>query len=133
MARRLTIAAVAGVAIVGITLALLLVAGRSLYSRAAFGTWDATALPTRISYCDRTYLPGLHRTRAQIDAVDNQFGVFPFRQVGTTADSKLIFARPMPETIRHKYPNAAPLPCDMQIYLKAGPDDYITYVISGGP
>jgi hypothetical protein len=133
MARRVAIAAVAGVAIVGMTLILLLVAGRSLYSRAAFGTWDATALPTRISYCDRTYLPGWHRTRAQIDAVDNQFGVFPFQQVGTTADGKLIFARPMPETIRHKYPNAAPLPCDTQVYLKAGPDDYITYGISGGP
>src|SRR5260370_15397612 len=105
------VARLAGLA--ALALPVLVLLGWVFYSRAAFGTWDATALPTRISYCDRTYLPGWHRTRAQIDAVDNQFGVFPFRQVGTTADGKLIFARPMPETIRHKYPNAPPLPCDM--------------------
>jgi hypothetical protein len=125
------VARLAGLA--ALALPVLVLLGWVFYSRAAFGTWDPTALPTRISYCERTYLPGWHRTRAQIDAVENSFGVFPFRQVGNTADGKLIFARPLPENIRHKYPNAAPLPCDMVVYLRVGTDDYIAYGISGGP
>ncbi len=133
MARRLAIAGFAGLVLAGISLVLLVVAGRSLYSRAAFGTWDPAALPTRISYCDRGYLPGQHVTRAQIDAEENSFGAFPFRQVGSTADGKPIFAKPLPDSVRHKYPNAAPLPCSMEVYLKVGADDYMTYGLNGGP
>jgi hypothetical protein len=132
MGRRIAIAGLAGLLLVGICL-VLVVAGRSLYSRVAFGTWDPTAQPARISYCDRTYLPGSHVTRVQIDAEGNGFGVFPFRQVGSTADGKPIFAKPLPDSVRHKFPKAAPLPCDMAIYMKLGPDDYLAYVISGGP
>jgi hypothetical protein len=44
-----------------------------------------------------------------------------------------IFAKPLPDNVRHMYPNSAPLPCDMTVYLKVGPDDYIAYGISGGP
>jgi hypothetical protein len=133
MARRLTIGTFAGLLLLAISLAIVLVAGRAIYSRAAFGTWDPTALPTRISYCDRGYLPGWHRTRAQIDAEVNAFGDFPFRQVGSTADGKPIFAKPLPDSVRHKYPNAAPLPCTMQVYLKVRADDYIVYGLNGGP
>src|SRR4030088_2244677 len=110
MARRLTIAAFAGLLLLAISLAIVLVAGRSVYSRAAFGTWDPTALPTRISYCDRDYLPGSHVTRSQIDGDGNDLGTFPQGQVKSTADGKPIFAKPLPDSVRHKYPNAAPLP-----------------------
>ncbi len=129
MARRM---AIAGVVIAGITLILLIVAARSLYSRAAFGTWDPTALPTRISYCDRQYLLGSYVPRSQIDAEGNGLGTFPFRQVGTTADGKPIFAKPLPDNVRHKYGNP-PLPCAMSVYLKVGDDDYVAYGLSGGP
>jgi hypothetical protein len=120
--------ALAGVAAVGISVILLVLAGRSIYSRAAFGTWDPTALPTRISYCDRNYLPGSHLTRSQIDAEGN----FPYRQVGTTADGKPIFAQPLADSERHKYGNP-PLPCAMGVYLKLAEDDYVAYGLSGGP
>jgi hypothetical protein len=133
MARRLAIAGLAGLVLVGVSLVLEPVAARSLYSRAAFGTWDPAALPTRISYCDRGYLPGRHRTRAQIDGEGNAFGEFPFRQVASTADGKPIFARPLPDSVRHKYPNAAPLPCSMTVYLQVGADDYVAYGLNGGP
>jgi len=112
--------------------AVALLFGRSVYSRAAFGTWDPRALPTRIPYCDRTYLPGPHVNRAQIEAIGNAFGVFAFRQVGNTADGKPIFARPLPDSVRHRY-SGAPLPCDMGVYLKVGADDYVAYGLSGGP
>jgi len=107
--------------------------GWVFYSRAAFGTWDPNAQPTRIEYCDRRYYPGSHVNRAQIDAMGNGFGVFPFRQVGTTAGGTPFFAKPLPDSVRHMYPNGPALPCDMAVYLKVGADDYIAYGISGGP
>lgn len=102
-------------------------AGRSIYSRAAFGTWDPTAMPTRISYCDRRYLPGSHVTRTTIENTGNGLGVFPIQQVGSTPAGKLIFAKPIPDNIRRT------LPCAMTVYVKTGADDYVAYVISGGP
>ncbi len=123
---------IAGLLLIAAALIAVLT-GRYVYSRAAFGTWDPTAQPNRISYCDRRYYPGSHVNRARIDAEGNRLGVFPFRQVGGTADGRPIFAKPLPETVRHMYPNAAPLPCTMVVYLKVGVDDYIAYVISGGP
>jgi hypothetical protein len=116
-----------------LALPVIAVLGWVFYSRAAFGTWNPMAQPTRISYCDRTYIPGSHVTRAQIDAEVNSFGVSPLRQVGSTADGKLIFSKPMPENVRHNYPNAAPLVCSMVVYLKVGPDAYIAYGLNGGP
>jgi hypothetical protein len=119
--------------VIAVALLALLVLGWVSYSRAAFGIWNPIAQPNRIDYCDRRYYPGWHFTRAQIDARGNGFGVFPFRQVGTTPSGTPIFAKPLPDNVRHMYPNAAPLPCDMTVYVKAGPDDYIAYGISGGP
>ena len=114
-------------------LAGLVMVGWISYSRAASGTWNPLAQPNRIDYCDRRYDPGWHFTRAQIDARGNSLGVFPFRQVGTTASGATIFAKPVPEGLRHKTPTSGPLPCAMTVYLIAGPDDYIAYGISGGP
>ena len=120
------------------TIGVLSLAGLGLfgwvaYSRAPFGTWDPTAQPNRIDYCDRRYDPGAHVGRAQIDAMGNGFGVFPFRQVGITASGTAIFAKPLPDSLRRQSPNAGPLPCAMAVYLKVGADDYLAYGISGGP
>jgi len=128
MGHRLERAGLVGLAAVGLALG-----GWSYYSRAAYGTWNPLAAPNRIDYCDRRYFPGWHFTRAQIDARGNGLGVFAFRQVATTAGGAPIFAKPLPDSVRHRYPNAAPLPCDMTVYLKVGPDDYVAYGISGGP
>jgi hypothetical protein len=103
------------------------------YSRAAFGTWNPLAQPSRINYCDRRYYPGSHFTRAQIDTMGNGLGVSPFRQVETTAGGMPIYAKPLPDSVRHQFPKSPPLPCDMAVYLKVGADDYIAYGISGGP
>ena len=119
--------------LVAVAVAGLVVLGWVSYSRAAFGVWNPMAQPNRIDYCDRRYYPGWHFTRAQIDARGNSLGIFPFRRVGTTPTGAPIFAKPLPENIRHKYPNASPLPCDMTVYVMAGTDDYIAYGISGGP
>ena len=116
-----------------LSLAVLGLLGWASYSRAAFGTWDPTAHPTRIEYCDRTYYPGSHFSRAQIDATGNGLGVFPFRQVGMTASGTTIFAKPLPDSLRRQSPNTGPLPCAMAVYLKVGADDYLAYGISGGP
>jgi hypothetical protein len=132
MARRFAIAGLTSLVLGGITLGLLLVAGRSLYSRAAFGTWDPAAQPTRISYCDRSYLPGSHVNRAWIDAAGNDFGVFPFRQVGATASGAGIYAKPLSDSERHNH-GSVTLPCTMVLYLKVGTDDYVAYGLSGGP
>lgn len=108
-------------------------AGWIFYSRAAFGTWNPLAQPTRISYCSRGYLPGWqHSTRAQIEARGNGPGTYQFRQVGITAGGAAFFARPLPDNVRYQY-GSPPLPCDMTVYLKVGADDYITYGILGGP
>ena len=119
--------------VIATALLALLAVGWVSYSRAAFGTWNPTAQPNRIDYCDRRYFPGRHVTRAQIDAVGNGFGVFPFRQVGTTPSGAPIYAKPLPDNVRRMYPNSAPLPCAMTVYMKVGPDDYVAYGISGGP
>lgn len=116
-----------------LSLAVVGLLGWVSYSRVAFGTWDPTAQPNRIEYCDRRYYPGAHFTRAQIEAMGNGLGAFPLRQVGMTAGGLPIFAKPLPDSIRHKYPNSPPLPCDMAVYLKVGADDYLAYGISGGP
>jgi hypothetical protein len=129
MPRHLAIAGVAGLVLVGLGLVVVPVIARSIYSRAAFGTWNPTALPTRISYCERDYLPGSHVTRTDIDDEVNSFGTFPVRQVGTTADGKPIFARPMSDGVRRQH---TPV-CTMQVYLKVGADDYVMYGLNGGP
>ena len=116
-----------------LTVAVLGLLGWVAYSRVAFGTWDPTARPSRIDYCDRRYYPGSHFSRAQIEAAGNGFGLLPFRQVGMTASGAPIFARPLADCVRQRYPNSAPLPCAMSVYLKIGADDYLDYGISGGP
>jgi hypothetical protein len=116
-----------------VALPVLVLVGWVFYSRSAFGTWNPMAQPTRISYCDRTYIPGPHVTRAHIGTVGNGFGVFPFRQVGGTAAGTPIYAKPLPDSLRHQFPTGPVLPCDMAVYLKVGADDYIAYGISGGP
>ena len=127
MARRLSHAAVA---VLGSL--ILALSGWAFYSRGAFGTWDPTAQPARISYCDRTYLPGQHVSRATIDSAGNGLGVFPFRQAGSSAGGTPFFAKPLPDSVRYRF-GTPPLPCAMAVYLKVGPDDYIAYVLSGGP
>src|SRR2546422_10932482 len=127
MRRRLSLAAVA---VLGSL--ILAVPGWVFYSRSAFGTWDPTAQPARISYCDRTYLPGPHVSRALIDSTGNGLGVFSFRQVGGTAGRTPFYAKPLPDSVRNRYA-PPPLPCAMAVYLKVGPDDYIAYVLSGSP
>jgi hypothetical protein len=119
--------------LIAVALAGLALVGWSSYSRAAFGTWNPVAQPSRIDYCDRRYYPGWHFTRAQIDARGNGLGSFPFRQVGMTASGAPIYAKPLPDNGRHMYPNSAPLPCAMTAYVKVGPDNYVAYGISGGP
>src|SRR5437762_7586554 len=127
MGRRLSRAAVA---LLGSL--MLALSGWVFYSRSAFGTWDPTAQPARISYCDRTYLPGQRVSRAIIDSTGNGLGVFPFRQAGSTAGGTPFFAKPLSDSVRYRY-GTPPLPCAMAVYLKVGPDEYIAYVLSGGP
>ena len=127
MGRRLRLVTVAALALTAIVLA-----GWVIYSRSAFGTWNPTAQPARISYCDRTYLPGQHVSRALIDSTGNGLGVFPFRQVGSTAGGTPFFAKPLSDSVRDRY-GTPRLPCAMAVYLKVGSDDYIAYGLSGGP
>jgi len=127
MGRRLRLAAMAALGLPAVVLS-----GWIIYSRSAFGTWDPTAQPARISYCDRTYLPGPHVSRALIDSTGNGLGVFSFRQVGGTAGRTPFYAKPLPDSVRNRYA-PPPLPCAMAVYLKVGPDDYIAYVLSGSP
>jgi hypothetical protein len=116
-----------------LALPILVLLGWVFYSRAAFGTWNPLAPPSRIEYCDRRYYPGSHFTRAHIDATGNGLGAFPFLQVGITAGGTPFFAKPLPDSVRHQDAHGPVLPCDMSVYLKVGPDDYIAYGISGGP
>ena len=111
----------------------LVVIGWVFYSRTAFGTWNPFSQPNRIVFCDRTYYPGPHAARAQVDATGNGFGVFPIRQVGITGAGAPIYARPLPDSVRHQLPNGPVLPCAMVVYFKVGADDYVAYGISGGP
>ena len=104
----------------------------SFVSREAFGTWNPSSLPTRIDYCDRRYIPGSHFTHEQIETIGNGFGQFPIRQVGMTAGGLPIFAKPLPDSVRRQF-SGPPLPCDMQVYVKVGADDYIGYGLVGGP
>ena len=113
--------------------AALLLAGRSAYNRAVFATRVTDGVPTRISYCERPYLPGPHVTRTTIDATANGPEVLPFRQVSSTAGGWPIFAKPLADSARYRYADSPPLPCAMVIYLKVGADDYVTYGLSDGP
>ena len=128
MGRLLKRAGLVAVALIGFGLVAWI-----YYSRAAFGVWNPMAQPTRITYCDRTYLPGPHVTRVHLDAVGNGFGIFPFRQVAATANGTPIFAKPLPDSVRHKFANGPVLPCGMNVYLRVGADDFVAYGISGGP
>src|SRR5437879_6802506 len=103
--------------LVAVALAGLVLVGWISYSRAAYGTWNPLAQPNRIDYCDRRYFPGWHFSRAQIDARGNDLGVFPFRQVGTTASGAPIFAKPLPDSLRHETPTSSRPPCAMTMYI----------------
>ena len=72
-------------------------------------------------------------TRADIESTGNAFGVFPIRQVASTADGKPIVTKPLPDRVRRKYPNGPPLPCNMTVYVQVGANDYVAYGIEGGP
>jgi len=50
-----------------------------------------------------------------------------------TAGGAPVFAKPMPDSMRHATPYSGPRPCAMTVYLVVGPDDYLAYGISGGP
>jgi len=115
------------------SLVVLGVLGWVGYSRVAFGTWDPLAQPTRIDYCDRRYYAGSHFTRAQIATRGNGLGVFPFRQVGTTAGGAQFYAKPLPDSMRQPTQYSGRLPGAMTVYLEVGADDYLAYRISGGP
>jgi len=119
--------------VLAVALLALLAVGWVSYSRAAFGSWNPMAQPNRIDYCDRRYYPGWHFTRTQIDASGNGLGVFSFRQVAMTSSGAPVFAKPLPDSMRHATPYSGPLPCAMTVYMKVGPDDYVAYGISGGP
>ena len=119
--------------LVGCVLVAMVLVGWVFYSRAAFGSWNPLAPPNRIGYCDRTYYPGGHVTRAQLEAQGNGLDVFPITQVGQGPAGQPIYARPLPGSVRHQFPNGPPLPCAMVVYLKVGADDYLAYGISGGP
>jgi len=90
-------------------------------------------MPSRISYCEWSYLPGPHVTRATIDATGNGPEVLPLRQVSSTASGSPIFAKPLADSARYRYANGPPLPCAMVIYLKVGANDYMAYSITDGP
>lgn len=92
---------------------------------------DPADPPSRIFYCGRDYLPGAHVTKKEATSIPNQFGSVQFRQVGKTLRGRPIYAQPLPDDVRNRVEPA--LPCDMGVYLKVGSDDYIAYVISGGP
>ncbi|HEY9288106.1 MAG TPA: hypothetical protein VIT43_08810 [Candidatus Dormibacteraeota bacterium] len=127
---------IAGAILIGLVLAVLVLEGRSLYSRAIYGTWDPSALPTRIDYCDRRYYPASPPTQVTQNSVDqtgNAFGAFPIRQIGATLAGKPIVAKPLPETVRRQFPNGPILPCTMVVYVKVGANEYVPYGIAGGP
>ena len=98
-------------------------------NRRANRSEGSTTVRTSIS---RTYLPGQHVSRAVIDSTGNGLGVFPFRQVGSTAGGTPFFAKPLSDGVRDRY-GTPRLPCAMAVYLKVGSDDYIAYGVSGGP
>lgn len=107
-----------------------------MYSRAIYGTWDPSALPTRIDYCDRRYNPATaptYVTRADIEHTGNAFGAFPIRQIGVSLAGKPIVAKPLPETVRTQFAKGPILACTMVVYVKVGPNQYVPYVIAGGP
>jgi len=107
-------------------------AGRSGYT-AALRTWEVERLPSRISYCEWTYLPGPHVTRATIDTTGNGPEVLPLRRVSSTAGGSPILAKPLADSARYRYANSPPLPCAIVIYLKVGADDYVAYAITDSP
>lgn len=136
MLRPLRKALIAGAILVGLVLVGLVLEGRSIYSRAVYGTWDPSALPTRIEYCDRSYFPATPMTpvtRADIEETGNALGSFPIRQVGVTLAGKPIVAKPLPDSVRRQFPNGPILACTMVVYVKTGADEYVPYGIVGGP
>jgi hypothetical protein len=120
-------------AFAGCILVAIVLTGWIGYSRTVFGIWNPLQQPSRIDYCGRRYYPGaLHLTRAEIVATGNGLGVFPIEQVAISPAGAPIYAKPLPESVRHQVGNPA-LPCNMAVYLKDGTDDYLAYGISGGP
>lgn len=98
-----------------------------VHSRIAYGTWDPAAQPERIDYCGRRYDLG----RAGLVGAPPPDIPGSWRQVGTTDAGTPYYALVLTDAERRRV--SPPTPCTMMLYLRAGPDAYVGYPLSGGP
>jgi hypothetical protein len=115
-----------------VAVAIIVVAGGGLVTwralpaienRVQFGTFDLSAPPERIDYCDRRYYPG-NGGAAVVD------GLEPMRQIGSTPGGFSYFANLTPDTVRSRF--SPSLSCTMVIYVKVA-GGYRVYALSRGP
>ena len=102
----------------------------AIHNWAAFGTFDTAGPPSRVDYCGRRYYPdGNVDSLGQVEAFlasNNTTGV---TQVETAPSGMPIVANVMAPAVRARYRTNV---CTMSLWVKAGPDAYAAYGLSGG-
>jgi len=123
---------IVGGILAGTVIGLLALFGRPAYGRIAFGTLSAP--PARIDYCSRRYYPSdppRHLNLTEVQAtLGRDEGRGPFQQIGVDAWGEQLFARVYDDATRQRFKNNL---CTFEVFVRIRSDDYISYVLSGGP
>lgn len=122
-----------GVGFVAVGAAALAIAIPLIHDRTTFGTFDKSGLPPRIAWCGRRYVgpqPGTTPptvTQAEAKGFET---VGQWQRIGTTPAGDPYFAAVMSASDKHRFFTDV---CAMGVWVNVGPDQYVSYSLSGGP
>jgi hypothetical protein len=96
----------------------------ALRNQAMYGTVSTEGTPPLIRYCGRTYLP------ASAAKSGRPMDLYRAEQIGTTPSGMPVMTNVLsPASRAYSHTQV----CTMAIWVETGPDQYLAYIISGGP
>lgn len=122
---------VASVLGLGVILLALVVGIPAMKHRLTYGTLSTQGPPPRVDYCGRRYYPGSGtQSLHQVEDFLARNQLSRLTQVGTTPSGMPVLAQVMsPATTASDHTEV----CAMAVWVKTGPDRYLSYALSGGP
>jgi hypothetical protein len=123
--------------VLGLVVALV-IGPVGVYWRCHYGIWPGARYPSAVHYCNRTYTRDSDagsRSAAQVLAHDYrpaQFSDAPLLEV-SEFDAPLAHSYPLFRNTPANVRVGDSMTCTMNVYLRTGPDRYLTYALAGSP
>jgi hypothetical protein len=117
--------------VTGVLLAGLVAAGMgalalapAMRNQMMYGTVSTDGTPPLIRYCGRTYLP------ASAAKSGRPMDLYRAERIGTTPSGMPVMTSVLsPASRAYSHTQV----CTMAVWVETGPDQYLAYIISGGP